>query len=102
MARDLGPRRREPQSSEQAALAALADVPLGVGVRLRACDADRVEPELVSPSHHLGGRHRLIVTLPTIGSSIPWRNHAPARRPSEAARAGLVGEAAEGLRGLWL
>ena len=59
---------------EETARAPLADVPLGVGVRLGARDADRVEPELSSPSLHLGGRHRLIV-LRTIGSLKAIRIH---------------------------
>jgi NADPH:quinone reductase-like Zn-dependent oxidoreductase len=45
MARLLRARHREAHVREQAARAALADVALGVDVRLRSCDADRVQPQ---------------------------------------------------------
>ena len=47
MARDLGLGHREPHPPEEPARAPLADVPLGVDVRLGARDADGVEPELL-------------------------------------------------------
>ena len=46
MARHLGLRHREAHVREESALAALADVPLGVDVRLGARGADDVEPDL--------------------------------------------------------
>ena len=47
MARHLGLRHREAHVCEEAACAALADVPLRVGVGLRRRRADDVEAELV-------------------------------------------------------
>ena len=50
MARDLGPRHREAHVGEQAALAPLADVPLGLLVGLGRRGADHVEAELGGPA----------------------------------------------------
>ena len=57
MARLLRPRHREAHVGEEAALAALADVALGLGVRLGARRADRVEPELGAESLEFRGVH---------------------------------------------
>ena len=46
MTRDLGPRHGEPHVGEEAALTAIADVALGLPVRLRRSGADGVDPEL--------------------------------------------------------
>ena len=57
MARLLGPRHREAHVGEEPALAALADVPLGVGVGLGRRDADRVETELLCESLEFRSGH---------------------------------------------
>src|SRR5262249_10829294 len=57
MARLLRPRHREAHVREQSAGATLADVTLGLGVRLGAGRTDRVEPELRAESLKFGGVH---------------------------------------------
>ena len=56
MARELGPGRRELEDAEEAALAALADVPLRALVGLRRGHADCIEAELDSEPLHVGRR----------------------------------------------
>ena len=54
-------RHREPHPPEEAARPALADVPLGLGVRLCGRDPDGIEPQLAREPLQLGGRHLLIL-----------------------------------------
>ena len=66
MARDLRLGDREAHVREQAASAALADVPLGLDVGLGRRRADRVDADLVGQALELfsagqGGRHERIV-----------------------------------------
>ena len=56
MAGDLGPRHREAHVGEQAARTALADVPLGLLVRLGGRRADDVDPELLQALELCGGQ----------------------------------------------
>ena len=53
VARDLGPRHREAHVGEQAPLSALADVALGLLVRLGRRRADDVDPELLAGARAL-------------------------------------------------
>ena len=57
MARDFGPRHREAHVCEEALLAALADVPLGLFVRRGRRRADRVDAELLGEALEFRGRH---------------------------------------------
>src|SRR5919204_2097411 len=61
MARDLRPRRRELHVREQPARPALADVALGLEVRLRGSRSDDVEPDLLGQPLQLAPRHETIV-----------------------------------------
>jgi NADPH:quinone reductase-like Zn-dependent oxidoreductase len=63
MARALGLRHRELHVGEEAARAALADVPLGLLVRDRGSRADSVKPDRLGELHQFGRRHADSVTL---------------------------------------
>ena len=66
MARDLGPAHREAHPREEAALAPVADVPLGLLVRLGRRRADRIEAELRTEPGQLRGCHDRIVPVKAI------------------------------------
>src|SRR5579871_1504901 len=57
MARLLGPRHREAHVGKEAASASLADVTLGLDVRLSTRSADRIEPELGGESMQFLSSH---------------------------------------------
>ena len=57
MARDFGSRHREAHVCEEPLLAALADVPLGLLVRLGRRRADRVDAELLGEALEFRCRH---------------------------------------------
>ena len=61
MARHLRLRHREPHVGEEAALAALANVPLGIGIGLGTADPDGVEPEVLCQALQLRSGHGRIV-----------------------------------------
>ena len=66
MAGDLRLRHREAHVGEEPACAALADVPLGLDVRLGGSGADRVEPELGGKLSELRGGHARILPVKAI------------------------------------
>jgi zinc-binding alcohol dehydrogenase/oxidoreductase len=59
--RDFGSRHREAHVGEEALVTALADVPLGLLVRLGRRGADRVDAELLGEALEFQFRHKLIV-----------------------------------------
>ena len=61
MTRDFGTRHREAHICEEPLFTALADVPLGVLVRLGRRRADRVDAELPGEALEFRCRHELIL-----------------------------------------
>ncbi len=61
MARAFGLRHREAHVGEQAAVAPFPNVSFGLRVRLGACDADRVEPELLAVPANIADVHARIM-----------------------------------------
>ena len=66
MARDLGPRHREPHVGEEPARAALADVPLGLVVRPAGAAPTTSSPSSSAQSGELGGGHARILPVKAI------------------------------------